>query len=140
VWSDAREYGFVAAGGAPWYSGTIRQLPLDARIFVYIPKTGYVGVGTVIGSPTPFKTAELEIDGETALLKDQELKGTYQHEHDAKGEAYEEWIVPVTWTKTVDQANAFSAPGLFANQHSACKLRNQFTIDEVTGQFGIAEL
>jgi hypothetical protein len=47
--------------------------------------------------------------------------------------------VPVTWIKTVDQSKALSAPGLFANQNSACKLRKQFTIDEVTQYFSLAD-
>ena len=139
IWADAHRYGFVAAGGAPWYSRTIRQLPQDARIFVYIPKVGYVGVGTVTGSAMPFKDAVLDIEGKPIPLKDLDLKGTYVHDHDAKGEEHQEWIVPVSWTKTVDQSEAFSAPGLFANQNSACKLRNQFTIDEVSQYFGLAD-
>ena len=139
MWVDAQKYGFVAAGGAPWYSRTIRQLPQDARIFVYIPKVGYVGVGTVIGSAMPFKDAVLDIDGQPTLLKELDLKGTYFDESNTKGEEYEDWIVPVSWTKTVDQSKALSTPGLFANQNSACKLRNQFTIDEVSQYFGLAD-
>ncbi len=139
IWADAQRYGFVAAGGAPWYSRTIRQLPQDARIFVYIPKVGYVGVGTVVGTAMPFKDAVLDVDGKATQLKDLDLKGTYIQEHDIKGEEYEEWIVPVAWTKTVDQSKALSTPGLFANQNSACKLRNQFTIDEVSKYFGLSE-
>lgn len=139
MWADAQRYGFVAAGGAPWYSRTIRQLPQDARISVYIPKIGYVAVGTVIGSARAFKDAVLEIDGKPTPLKDLDLKGTYIHEHDAKGEEYQEWVVPVSWTKTVDQSEALSTPGLFANQNSACKLRNQFTIDAVSQYFGLSD-
>ena len=139
AWSDGQQYGFVAAGGAPWYSRTIRQLPLDARVFVYIPKTGYVGVGTVTGPAMPFKDAELDVDGEPVPLKGLDLAGTYVHDQDAKGEEFEEWVVPVLWTKTVDQSEALSAPGLFANQNSACKLRNQFTINEVSQHFGVTD-
>ena len=139
MWADAQKYGFVAAGGAPWYSRTLRQLPVDARVFVYIPKTGYVGVGTVTGSAAPFKDAQLDIDGEPTSLKDLDFTGTYVHDEDSKGEDYEEWVVPVSWIKTVGQQKAFSTPGLFANQNSACKLRNQFTIDEVTQYFGLAD-
>ena len=47
-----------------------------------------------------------------------------------------EWILPVTWASTVDRTQALRIPGLFANQNSACKLRDQFTIDEVTAFFG----
>ena len=50
-WDDAREFGFVAAGGDPWYSKSLRRLGPGDRVFVYIPKGsgvgGYVGVGEV---------------------------------------------------------------------------------------------
>lgn len=137
-WADAQQYGFVAAGGAPWYSRTIRQLPLDARIFVYIPKVGYVGVGTVTGPAVSFKDAQLDVDGVLTPMKGLSLQGNYVHDQEFKGELYEEWIVPVSWSNAVDQSKAFSVPGLFANQNSACKLRNQFTINEVSQYFGLA--
>jgi hypothetical protein len=48
-WDDAREYGFVSAGGGKWFSRTLKNLPVGGRVFVCIPKGGYVGVGTVTG-------------------------------------------------------------------------------------------
>ena len=102
MWADAQRYGFVADGGVPWSSRTFRQLPQDARIFVYIPKIGYVGVGTVIRSPMPFKDAELDIDGKPMPLKDLQPTGTYVHNDDSKGEDYQEWIVPVSNRKLGD--------------------------------------
>jgi hypothetical protein len=43
------KYGFISAGGGEWFSRTLKNLPLGARVFASIPKCGYVGVGTVIG-------------------------------------------------------------------------------------------
>ena len=48
-WADGRKYGFVCAGGGPWYSRTLRDLPLGARVNVCIPGRGYVGIGEVTG-------------------------------------------------------------------------------------------
>jgi hypothetical protein len=52
-WDDAREYGFVAAGGGSWYSKKLRQLQPGNRVFAYIPKGngvgGYGGLGEVTG-------------------------------------------------------------------------------------------
>ncbi|MCW2904329.1 MAG: hypothetical protein JWO67_6594, partial [Streptosporangiaceae bacterium] len=39
-WEDARRYGFVSAGGGDWFSRTLRALPVGARVFVHIPKSG----------------------------------------------------------------------------------------------------
>lgn len=38
VWEDGRKYGFVSAGGGPWYSRTLRDLPEGARVNVCIPQ------------------------------------------------------------------------------------------------------
>lgn len=138
-WADALKYGFVSAGGAPWYSRTIRQLPEGARVFVYIPKVGYVGVGITTAQPQRFKEVDLTFDGTASPLRELSLEGTYVHPDEAKGEEHEEWVVPVTWIKAVGQAKAFRKLGLFANQNSACKLRSQFTIDSVSQHFEISD-
>jgi hypothetical protein len=49
--------------------------------------------------------------------------GSYDH---AEGE---EWVVPVAWQQTRPRSSAFKVPGLFANQNSATRLRNTFTLD-----------
>lgn len=58
-WEDARDYGFVSAGGGAWYSGTLKNLPVGGRVFVYIPGSGpdcgYVGVGIVTGDALPVR-------------------------------------------------------------------------------------
>ena len=46
-WEDACRYGFICGGGKPWYSRTLFQLQTGDRVWVNIPKTGYVGVGVV---------------------------------------------------------------------------------------------
>lgn len=44
-WADGQKYGFVSGGGGAWFSRTLKNLPIGARVFVHIPKAGYVGVG-----------------------------------------------------------------------------------------------
>ena len=131
-WEDARTYGFVSAGGGDWYSRTLKSLPVGATIWVNIPKTGYVGVGTVTGEAAPFEEAEVEQDGQPMKLSAQPLAGDYVH---ANGEP--ELVVAVDWTTTVPRERAVSMPGLFGNQNSACKLRNQFTLDKLHEAFEI---
>ena len=114
-WEDARKYGFVSAGGGDWWSRTVRTLPVGARLFVYIPKIGYVGVGTTTGPAVSY----LESD----LLKQKPLLGKYTHEN---GEP--EYIVPVNWIKTVPPEDAICGNGVFASQFSTCKLRDKKTL------------
>ena len=49
-----------------------------------------------------------------------------------------EWVVPVEWKKTVPTSQAYWEKGLFANQNSACKLRQEFTLDRLSQHFQVA--
>ena len=135
-WEDARTYGFVSAGGGRWYSQTLRNLPLGARVFVNIPGSGYVGVGEVIGGAQRFDEATVEIDGAEVTLSQQELVGNYSYPGDDSDDIAE-WVVPVQWEVTRPQAQAFWVKGMRANQNSAFRMYQQFTIDQVTAEFGV---
>jgi hypothetical protein len=130
-WHDAVKYGFVSAGGGEWYSRSIRKLPIGARVFTLIPKAGYVGVGFVTGDPMPFAQATVEIDGQQHRLADLPLDGNYLYS------GGEEWVVPVRWIKSRPRDQAFWKTGMFANQNSATKLRNRFTLDQLSAEFGL---
>lgn len=137
-WEDAREYGFVSAGGGEWYSRSLKNLPVGARVFTCIPKQGYVGVGRVIGEAQPFPEAIVTVDGAARRLVDLPLNGTYRHNPDGDDDDTAEYIVPVEWEKTRPVSEAIWKMGMFANQNSACKLRKQFTIDTVAGELGVS--
>ncbi|NED11582.1 endonuclease NucS domain-containing protein [Streptomyces sp. SID9124] len=140
-WEDARQYGFVSAGGGEWFSRTIRSLPVGARVFTHIPKVGYVGAGTVCGEPRPFDEAVLVVNGESRQMPDLPLQGNYRPDSRPTAESdtgdRREWVVPIDWERSVPRESAFWRTGLFANQNSACKLRARFTIEEVSRHFDI---
>lgn len=131
-WADARRYGFVSAGGGDWFSRTLRNLPVGARVFVCIPKAGYVGVGRVTGAAAPYGEAVLALDGTEQRFADLSLSGSYLHENREP-----EWIVPVKWIATRPREDAFWRPGMFANQNSAARLRNKYTLDQLYAEFGV---
>ncbi|WP_138945727.1 hypothetical protein [Plantibacter sp. M259] len=135
-WDDARSLGFVSAGGGKFYSRTIRALPEGARIWVYIPQSGYVGVGTVTGPAVRFDSAQVLVDGTRVLLAKEPLTGSYSRP-DAATDDDDEWVVPVQWIHTVPQAEAYQEKGLFANQNSACKLRQEFTLERLSQHFDV---
>lgn len=137
-WADAVRYGFVSGGGAPRYSSPIRNLPINARVFAYIPQRGYVGVGTVVGASRPAIEVEVDVNGTLTPLLEAPLVGKYLHENESDtSRDNREWVTPVEWEGTRSVSEAFRTAGLFANQNTACKLRSQFTIDEVTHAFGL---
>lgn len=137
-WADGSKYGFVSGGGGEWFSRTLKNLPIGARVFACIPKSGYVGVGTVTSEATRFDRASVDVDGVSTPLAELPLTGTYRHEGDENDEAAE-WVVPVEWIKTVPREQAFWKNGMFANQNTAAKLRQQFTIEQVSAAFGLEE-
>ncbi|TFD59607.1 hypothetical protein [Cryobacterium sp. Hh38] len=75
-------------------------------------------------------------NGSATELNALPLAGTYRHEGD-EDDDIAEWAVPVDWTHVIPRENGFWKPGMFANQNTATKLRNQFTIDQVTEAFGL---
>lgn len=133
-WEDARRFGFVSAGGGDWYSRTLAALPVGARVFACIPKTGYVGVGKVTGPAADARSAKLVVDGTEQAFASLPLKGSYQH---TNGEP--EVVVPVEWIRTRPANDAIWEKAMFANQNSACKLRSRFTLDRLAAAFGLDE-
>lgn len=121
-WEDARRLGFVSAGGGEWYSRSLRSLPEGARIWVCIPKTGYVGVGEVTGPATRFDDSHFR--------EDPNMQATYRHDN---GE--DEWVVPVEWIETLPREKAVWEKGMYANQNTATKLRNSFTLQRLHAAF-----
>jgi hypothetical protein len=139
-WEDARKYGFLSAGGGRWYSRTLDLLEPGARVWVNVPKHGYVGVGTVQepamrvgdfhffaenGGKVPIAKATLVGKG---ILDDMD--------DDDKCER----LVRVKWEKTVGVNEAISEKGFFGNQNSVCKPRAKkwrHTVERLKERFGI---
>lgn len=126
-WEDAVTHGFISAGGGDWYSNTLRRVPEGARIWVCIPKTGYVGYGVVTGPPRVLDNSHLASIDELDHFR-------YRHTNGA-----EEWVLPVEWGQVVGLEDAVWQKGMFANQNSACKLRNQFTVNVLYKAFSLDE-
>ena len=133
-WDDARRHGFVSAGGGKWYTRTLSAVPIGGRVSVCLPGTGYVGVGEVIGAAADADHANLIVDGVSRAFRELDLNGSYLHEN---GEP--EVVVPVRWIATLPVAQAVWAKGMFANQNSACKLRNRFTLDRLAEAFALGD-
>lgn len=139
MWEDARRFGFVSAGGGEWFSRTLKNLPIGARVFACVPKSGYVGIGIVTGSAVRFSEAVVTFDREETKLADLPLVGNYLKEPSGDSDETAEYAVPVEWVATRPVSGAIWKTGMFANQNSACKLSKQFTIETVETAFGITD-
>lgn len=119
-WEDARQYGFISAGGGSWYSQTLKMLSPGDRVWVKIPGTGYVGVGRVteaVQSVSEFKVQTTE--GEKPCLQVLKHAADYQKRADDPEKA--EYFVRVEWIDTVPESKAMNEVGLFGNQNTVCQ-------------------
>lgn len=135
-WEDARKHGFVSAGGGRFYTQTIRSLPLGARVWVNLPGTGYVAVGTTLAPATRFEVAEVRAGEQWVPLHKQTLAGFYRKDTNADDDDAE-WVVPVDWIDARPESGAYWEKGMFGSQHSACKLRQEFTLERLATHFGL---
>ncbi len=133
-WDDCRKYCFVSGGGDKWYSQTLKLLSPDSRVFVHIPKTGYVGVGIVKEPAVPVKDFKVIIDGQEMPILNAPLAAPKMGENAADSDLCE-YLVRVEWIKAAPRTEAHWEKGLFANQNTACRLTNSFTIERLSHHF-----
>lgn len=119
-WEDARRLGFIAGGGALWYSRTLAMLSEGDRVWVNIPGTGYAGVGHVTGERCRTDQYQFDTVDGPRTLDQMDLSEPYRLDANADDD-HAEYIVPVAWEKTVGHAAAVSEIGLFGNQNTVCK-------------------
>lgn len=119
-WNDAREHNFISAGGGRWYSKTLHQLSKGDRVWVNVPKTGYVGVAIVVEAVKSYNDFMVMIDGSLKAIAEASLQGRY-HEEFKDDEDRCEYFVPVNWIKTVELSNAKSEVGFFGNQNTVAR-------------------
>jgi len=138
-WEDGPSCGFVSAGGDVWYSRTLRSLPIGARVNVHIPGHGYVAVGEAMAEAARFDEAKVLVEDQWVLLADQKLNAPYAHGNPGQAQTDDvaEYVVPVRWFTSKPKTGAYWEKGMFANQNSACKLRQEFTLDHFATHFGV---
>ena len=119
-WEDARKFGYVSAGGGSWYSQTLKMLSPGDRIWVKIPKTGYVGVGRVVESVVSVDEFTVEVDG-AAVPCLTVLQHADQYALNAGDLEKAEHFVRVEWLDTKNREQAYNETGLFGNQNTVCQ-------------------
>ena len=139
-WEISRRYGVVSAGGGSWYWKPLRNLTPGKRVFAYVGKVGYVGVGTVVGEMVPARDFKVEIDGQLLpLTQAPDLSQSFLSQATSTDDEITEMVVPIDWQVAVPLEAAVKETGLFASQVTACKLKDERTIEVVSSQFGLEE-
>ena len=119
-WDDARKYGYISAGGGTWYSQTLKLLSPGDRVWVNIPKKGYVGVGKVKAAVQPASEFMVMTDQGAQSVMDVVQHGE-KYRSTAEVPDLSEYFVSVNWLETVDANQAFYEVGLFGNQNTVCQ-------------------
>ncbi len=119
-WDDARTYGFISGGGGSWYSQTLKLLSPGDRVWVKIPKTGYVGVGRVTESSVAFKDFMLDTPEGRKPARDV-LRHAARYQAYADDPERSEYFVRVAWLDTVPKDQAVAELGMFGNQNTVCQ-------------------
>lgn len=121
-WEDARQYGFVSGGGGggSWYSQTLKMLSPGDRVWVKIPTTGYVGVGTVTESILSGKEFKVQTSSGERPALDVLIQGEH-YKKNADDPEKAEYFVRVDWIDTVPETEAVNEVGLFGNQNTVCR-------------------
>ena len=56
----------------------------------------------------------------------------------AQNDDLAECVLPVRWFASKPRADAYGETGMFANQNSGCKLRQELTLDRLATHFDIS--
>jgi hypothetical protein len=138
TWKDSIKYGFISAGGGLWYSRSLKQLQPGHRVFVMIPKKGYLGVGIVTEARVPIKDFRVEQDGSKKSIMNITLncEAIKQNVDNVDLCSY---LVRIEWLKTNPEDQAYWEKGLRANQNSVFKLKNAFTLKKLQDHFGLED-
>lgn len=134
-WSDAKEYGFISAGGGEWYIRTLRMLQPGDRVWVSVPGTGYVGVGEVLASAVRYDRFTVDRSGSAVPITEIELEAPR-----ALDEEHGEHFVGVKWLRAVELEEAVRERGFFGNQNTVAQPRSpkwEFTVQRLKDRWKI---
>lgn len=139
-WGVGRRYGFVGAGDGDAYSRPLQAFAPGHRVFAYVGGAGYVGVGLVTGSMVPLRNLVVGEGPSAVRVVDQpDIPAWLTQRAKLVDAEHTEYAVPVRWLASRDITDAVWEPGLFSARLTACKLRDQRTIDVVSAAFGVHE-
>jgi hypothetical protein len=119
-WEEAVKYGFICAGGGPFYSKTLKLLSPGDRVWVKAPGFGFVGVGRVTGPAQAAGTFKVATPSGPVPVLEITKGGNYHREFIDDPERCE-YFVPVRWLQTLELDQAVQEIGFFGNQNTVCK-------------------
>lgn len=81
--------------------------------------------------------ASFDVDGKQTPILELPLRADMTRDVDDPEKC--EYLVRVRWLETVDPSEAYWQTGMFANQNTACRLTNRFTLERLYQRFNVSE-
>lgn len=125
-WDDARELGYVSAGGGSRWSRPLQRLQPGARVFVHHPADGYVGVGRVLEGPVRISDFTVTVHDQDLPIMEVPLRTESIKDH-ADDPELAEYMVRVQWEWTVPSGQGFWARNFFSRRVTVTELRDPET-------------
>jgi hypothetical protein len=136
-WNDARQYGYISAGGGRRWSTPLFRLHPGARVFVHDPPYGYVGVGRVVADAVPIGDFTVTVEGEERSLLEVPLRNEKVKEN-AEDPDLMEYVVRVQWEQAVPTTDGYWERGFFSRRGTtAIELRDPNTSAKICAHFGL---
>jgi hypothetical protein len=121
-WEDACKYNFICAGGGRRFSAPLETLAPGNRIWVYVPKHGYVGVARVTGVAEPASRFQvITSDGKARKIMEVLKSPKGYHSEHIKNPELCEYFVPVRWLETKPVKEGVKGRDLFVNRQTVCR-------------------
>ncbi len=137
---DGLKRGYLVAGGGSWYSKTLAMLEPGARVWVNVPGSGYVGVGTVTQGMQPVDEFMVTHDAGNQVPIVEVSPATESLQPATDDPEAADYLVRVNWIKTIDPKQGVREKGFFGNQNSVARPRSpkwNHTVERLKTRFGI---
>ena len=135
-WDDAREFGYVSAGGGSRWSRPLERLRPGCRVFVHHPQDGYVGVGRVLDGPVRITDFTVDRDGADRPIMEVPLRQE-NIKNNADDPELAEYMVRVRWEWTVPSGQGYWVKNLFSRRVTVAELRDPETSRKICAHAGI---
>lgn len=126
-WEDCKRYGFMVAAGAGPYLNAIRRLRVGDKVFAYLSRHGYVGLGEVTAEAVPLK--QFVPIGHTAPLFDLPLQAKVNPE-DAG-----DWCVGVRWLIALERGEGILRTRAYRS--TLCQIHQLELVDDLHRALGL---
>ncbi|MEM6504228.1 MAG: hypothetical protein AAF711_02040 [Planctomycetota bacterium] len=130
-WEDCQRYGYLAVGSAPDGSSGLQRLRRGDRLFAYLNRHGYVGLGEV--TLNAVRRSEFVVESENQRLDDLPLQRRPPRV-EAQAPENNDWCVGVQWLAALPRDQALKAP---FRRSAVCRMHDAQLTNQLLRGFGV---